>query len=52
MHVLAAAFYGYLREDRWTERGGSIEKWLDEAVAGASTPTGCTRRPPGCWSVQ
>jgi hypothetical protein len=33
MHVLAAAFYGYLREDRWEERGGSIERWLGEAVA-------------------
>ena len=34
MHVLAAGFYGYLREDRWAERGGSIEKWLGEDVAG------------------
>jgi len=33
MHVLAAGLYGYLREDRWEERGGSIEKWLAEAVA-------------------
>jgi len=32
--VLAAGFYGYLREDRWAERGGSIEKWLGEDVAG------------------
>jgi hypothetical protein len=34
MHVLAAGFYGHLREDRWEERGGSIERWLGEAVAG------------------
>jgi hypothetical protein len=34
MHVLAAGFYAYLRADRWEERGGSIEKWLAEAVAG------------------
>jgi hypothetical protein len=33
MHVLAAGFYGYLREDRWVERGGSIEAWLGQAVA-------------------
>lgn len=33
MHVLAAGLYGYLREDGWKERGGSIEKWLGEAVA-------------------
>jgi hypothetical protein len=33
MHVLAAGFYGYLREDRWEERGGSIEKWLGDSVA-------------------
>jgi hypothetical protein len=33
MHVLAAGFYGYLQEDRWVERGGSIETWLGQAVA-------------------
>jgi hypothetical protein len=34
MHVLAAGLYGYLREDRWQERGGSIERWLSATVAG------------------
>jgi hypothetical protein len=33
MHVLAAAFYAYLREDRWEEHGGSIEEWLGDAAA-------------------
>jgi hypothetical protein len=33
MHVLAAGLYGLLREDRWSRRGGSIEKWLDSALA-------------------
>lgn len=32
MHVLAAGFYGLLRQDRWVETGGSIEAWLAEAV--------------------
>jgi len=32
MHVLAAAFYGLLRQDRWIETGGSIEAWLADAV--------------------
>ena len=32
IHVLAAAFYGLLREDRWNKTGGSIEQWLDKAV--------------------
>jgi hypothetical protein len=32
MHVLAAAFYGLLRQDRWVETGGSIENWLQAAV--------------------
>ncbi len=39
MHVIAAGLYGLLREDRWAERGGSIEKmvsasggeWANEA---------------------
>ena len=34
MHVLAAGFYGYLREDRWIEHGGSIEDWLARAASG------------------
>ena len=33
IHVLAAAFYGYLREDRWVEHGGNIETWLGQAVS-------------------
>lgn len=32
MHVMAAGFYGLLREDRWAEQGGSIEAWLADAV--------------------
>jgi hypothetical protein len=32
MHVLAAAFYGMLRKDRWVETGGSIELWLADAA--------------------
>jgi DNA-binding Lrp family transcriptional regulator len=31
MHVLAAALYGLLRQDRWIETGGSIEAWLADA---------------------
>jgi hypothetical protein len=34
IHVLAAAFYGYFREDRWVERGGNLESWLAEAASG------------------
>jgi hypothetical protein len=30
--VLAGAFYGMLRQDKWAETGGSIEAWLDRAV--------------------
>ena len=33
MHVLAAGIYGLLREDRWTETGGSIERWIADAAA-------------------
>ena len=33
MHVLAAGLYGLLRQDRWIETGGSIERWLAEAAA-------------------
>jgi hypothetical protein len=32
IHVLAGAIYGMLRQDRWTETGGSIEAWLAGAV--------------------
>ena len=32
MHVIAAGLYGLLRQNRWTERGGSIEQWLAQAV--------------------
>lgn len=32
MHVLAGALYGFLRQDRWTETGGSIESWLAAAA--------------------
>lgn len=32
IHVLAAGFYGLLRQDRWVENGGSIEAWLADAV--------------------
>ena len=34
MHVLAAGFYGLLRQDGWQETGGSIEQWFARAVAG------------------
>ncbi|MDB5706432.1 MAG: hypothetical protein JWN66_3548 [Sphingomonas bacterium] len=33
MHVLAAGFYGLLRQDRWIGKGGSIEAWLADAAA-------------------
>lgn len=32
IHVLAGAFYGMLRDDKWIETGGSIEQWLARAV--------------------
>jgi hypothetical protein len=32
IHVLAGAFYGMLRDDKWADTGGSIEPWLDKAV--------------------
>lgn len=32
MHVLAAGLYGLLRQDRWVETGGSIEKWIAAAT--------------------
>jgi hypothetical protein len=34
MHVIAAGLYGLLRQDRWTETGGSLEQWLAAAAAG------------------
>lgn len=33
MHVIAAGLYGLLRQDRWIESGGSIERWLAGIVA-------------------
>lgn len=40
MHVLAAGLYGLLRQDKWIDRGGSIEAWLDRANAsGRLSPT-------------
>jgi hypothetical protein len=39
IHVLAGAFYGMLRQDRWVDTGGSIEEWLGQAVrAGRLAP--------------
>ena len=32
IHVLAAGFYGLLRQDRWSRAGGSLEAWLADAV--------------------
>ncbi|UKK84329.1 hypothetical protein L7H23_17440 [Sphingopyxis sp. BSN-002] len=32
IHVLAGAFYGMLRDDKWIETGGSIEAWLAKSV--------------------
>ncbi len=32
MHVLAAGLCGLLKQDRWAERGGNIEKWIGEAA--------------------
>jgi hypothetical protein len=33
MHMLAAALYGMLRDDRWVESGGNIERWIADAAA-------------------
>jgi hypothetical protein len=33
MHVLAAGIYGLLRQDKWIETGGSIDRWLAQAAA-------------------
>ena len=53
IHVLAAAFYGYFREDHWwsaaeTSRRGSRRP----PPEGASTPSGCTRWPHGSSSAR
>jgi hypothetical protein len=32
MHVIAGGLYGLLREDHWTDHGGSIESWLQQAA--------------------
>jgi len=32
IHVMAAGFYGLLRQDQWTREGGSIEAWVLDAV--------------------
>ncbi|KTD99663.1 hypothetical protein ATE68_21620 [Sphingopyxis sp. H038] len=32
IHILAGAFYGMLRQDKWIETGGSIETWLAGAA--------------------
>jgi hypothetical protein len=33
IHVMAAAFYGYFRDDHWLEHGGDLESWLSQAAA-------------------
>ena len=33
IHVLAAALYGLLRQDKWVDTGGNIEQWLAKAAA-------------------
>ena len=33
IHVIAAGLYGLLRQDRWADKGGSIEQWLASAAA-------------------
>jgi hypothetical protein len=39
IHVMAAGFYGLLRQDRWVREGGSIEAWvLDAARQGRLAP--------------
>lgn len=32
IHVMAAGFYGLLRQDRWSRTGGSLEAWLLDAA--------------------
>jgi hypothetical protein len=40
IHVLAAGLYGMLRQDKWSDTGGSIEAWLDRATrTGRLSPT-------------
>ncbi len=61
MHVLAAAFYGLLRQDGWAEAGGSIEAWLadavrrgrlDPAVLHSAAARVLERTPDRLWPVQ
>lgn len=33
IHVLAGAFYGMLRQDKWIDTGGSIDAWLGQAAS-------------------
>jgi hypothetical protein len=33
MHVMAAGFYGLLREDHWQVSGGNLEQWLQAVTA-------------------
>lgn len=33
IHILAGAFYGMLRQDKWIDTGGSIETWLGQAAS-------------------
>jgi hypothetical protein len=33
IHILAAAFYGMLKADRFDQTGGAIEAWFDQAQA-------------------
>jgi hypothetical protein len=33
MHVLAAGLYGLLKQDRWNETGGNLERWIAAAAA-------------------
>jgi len=40
IHVLAAGLYGMLRQDKWIDKGGAIEAWLDRATrTGRLSPT-------------
>lgn len=32
IHILAGAFYGMLRQDKWIDTGGSFETWLGDAA--------------------
>ncbi len=33
IHVMAAAFYGYFRDDHWLEHGGKLDSWLSQATS-------------------